>query len=87
MTKGKERTGQIHRFHDLAAIHIGASPTEYLTPKEARKIGKALIECARSIEKDSFCGCSFETKNFQLLPLQAGFDKPRYQHTRKESKS
>lgn len=86
MTREKERTAQVHRFRDFVAGHIGRGPTEYLTPKEARAIAKALIECARSIEKESFCGSGFTTRNFDLLPLKEGNDKPDYTHTRKESR-
>lgn len=86
MTNENERGGSVYRFRDLAAMHIGAGPTEYLTPKEARALAKALLECAQSIEKDTFCDSSFETRSFHLLPLQEGCDTPDYKQTRKESK-
>lgn len=79
----KERFAQLHRFRDLVAGHIGTGPTEYLTPKEARLIAKALIECARSIEKERFTDSHFGTRHFVLLPLCEGCDKPDFKQKRK----
>lgn len=55
------KNAQIHRFHNKVAGYVGTGETVYLTPKEARKIAKALNACARSCDKESFQESNFNT--------------------------
>lgn len=45
---------QVHRFHDRVALHAGKGETVYLSPKNARKMARALNAAARSCDKESF---------------------------------
>ena len=49
---------QVHRFHDAVACSIGNGLTAYMGPKEARKIAKALIAAAQSVEREEFAKSS-----------------------------
>lgn len=42
---------QVHRYRGRVAIAIGTGATVYLTPREARKLGKALADTARDVGK------------------------------------
>jgi hypothetical protein len=78
----QERDSQIHRFRDFVALHIAGSPTEYLTPKEARKIAKAMNAAARDIERVAFTSSDYKTQRVALLPAE-GSNRPDYNHKRK----
>lgn len=51
-------SGKVYRFHDKAALHATGNDlqgsTTYLTAKEARAFGWALIKVARSIESEPY---------------------------------
>lgn len=81
----EERTGQIHRFHDTAAIHLPTGCTEYFTPKEAKALAFALIACADDIERREFTDSQFGTRSFVFVPLEEGHNKP--QHTQERELS
>ena len=45
---------QVHRFRNKVAVHAGKGETVYLSPKNARKMARALHAAARSCDKESF---------------------------------
>ena len=45
---------QVHRFRDRVAVYAGKGETVYLSPKNARKMARALNAAARSCDKESF---------------------------------
>lgn len=45
---------QVHRFRDSVAVHIGGGDTVYLSPKNARKLARAINAAARSCDCESF---------------------------------
>jgi hypothetical protein len=45
---------QIHRYGEKVAIYLGSGNTSYLLPRDAKRIAKHLIECAKDIEKKEF---------------------------------
>ena len=56
------KSAHVHRFGDKAAVSLpGKGETVYLTPKEARKLARALNSCARSIGAVSFRDSDFGT--------------------------
>jgi hypothetical protein len=59
---------QIHRFGDSVAGWLGTGETVYMTPADARKIGKALIAAAKDVEACKFTESPFKTVSLQLEP-------------------
>ena len=47
-------SNQVHRFHDTVAAYLGNGETTYMTPYQARELGKALIEIADDCDKVRF---------------------------------
>ena len=45
---------QVHRFRDRVAVFVGDGETVYLSPKNARKLARALNAAARSCDTESF---------------------------------
>ena len=45
---------QVHRFHDTVAAYVGTGPTTYMTPHQARELGKALIAAADDTDAVKF---------------------------------
>ena len=52
---------QVHRFHDTVAAYIGEGPTTYMTPHQARELGKALIAAADDTDTVKFTQSTLET--------------------------
>ena len=52
---------QVHRFHDTVAASIGTGPTTYMTPHQARELGKALIAAADDTDQVRFTQSTIET--------------------------
>lgn len=48
------RTASIHRFRDRIGVHVGSGPTEYLTPRQARKLARALYVAAQDVDRRDF---------------------------------
>lgn len=44
----------VNRFRDAVAIYVGTGETAYLTPKQARKLARALYKLARDVETTRF---------------------------------
>jgi hypothetical protein len=59
-------TAQVHRFRDSVAAYLGNGDTTYLTPKEARKLARALNGAARSCEREGFAASTFATVTLKL---------------------
>ena len=78
----EERTGQIHRFRDLVAVHLPTGCTEYFKPQEAQALALALIACADDVQARPFVESQFVTRRFVFLPLREGCDKPEYEQER-----
>lgn len=55
---------QVHRFHDAAALYVGAGETVYIDAKAARKMARALYAVARSIESEPFAQSQGLTQSF-----------------------
>ena len=81
----EERTGQIHRFRDMVAVHLPTGMTEYFTPKEAQALAFALIAGADDIQKRAFTDSQFGTRSFVFLPLHEGNSKPQHEEEREIS--
>ena len=45
---------QIHRFRESVAVHVGKGETVYFSPKDARKLARALNAAARSCDREPF---------------------------------
>ena len=45
---------QVHRFRSAVALAAGKGETIYLTPKDARRIARALNAAARSCDREPF---------------------------------
>jgi coproporphyrinogen III oxidase-like Fe-S oxidoreductase len=56
---------QVHRFRDKVAIYVGGGETVYFSPKNARKLAKAINAAARSCDKESFADSSGLTVNIE----------------------
>lgn len=55
-------TCHVHRFRDKAAISLpGNGETVYLSSAAARLLGRALLNCAASIDAEPFTHSRFET--------------------------
>jgi hypothetical protein len=54
---------QVHRFRDKVAVYVGGGQTVYFTPKEARKLARAINAAARSCERESFADSPSLTVN------------------------
>ncbi len=52
---------QVHRFRDCVALYIGTGETVYLSPKDARKLSRAVNKAARSVEREKFVDSSGNT--------------------------
>lgn len=75
---------QVHRFWDSVAVSIGG-PTCYMGPKEARKIAKALLAAAQSVERESFGQSQGLTVSVDIGTQSDTLDNPR--HRKQERKS
>lgn len=64
-------TAQVHRFRDNVAIYVGTGPTQYLTPKEARALAKALNKAARSCASEPFAQSTCGTVTVPLSLKEA----------------
>ena len=53
----------VHRFGDKVAVFVGDGATTYLTAKQARRLGAALRECAKSVVDEKFVDSHFETRS------------------------
>jgi hypothetical protein len=56
----------VHRFRDAVAVYVGTGPTQYLTPKEARKLARAINTAARSCDSEAFKDSSVGTIHIEL---------------------
>lgn len=54
---------QVHRFRDKVAVYVGKGETVYLSPKNARKLARALNVAARSVDRESFAESTCGTVN------------------------
>jgi hypothetical protein len=48
------KNASVHRFHDMIALRVGNSATEYLTPEMARKLAVSLARFADDVEHRKF---------------------------------
>lgn len=55
---------QVHRFRDRVAIYTGTGATVYLTPKDARRLARAINTCARSCDREAFTESTCGTHSF-----------------------
>ena len=69
---------QIHRFRDAIALSVGTGQTVYMGPKEARKIAKALIVAARSVEREAFTQSNCPTVSVDIGYQGDTLDNPRH---------
>jgi hypothetical protein len=58
LTKGVSIMAQVHRFRDKVAVYVGGGETVYLSPKNARKLARALNAAARSCDREPFAQSS-----------------------------
>ena len=62
-----QTSAQVHRFRHAVAAYLGKGETTYLSPKDARKLARALIACARDCEREElFSKSTFRTVNFSF---------------------
>ena len=54
---------QVHRFNDTVAAYLGEGPTAYMTPHQARELGKALIQAADDTDRVKFTASTLPTFN------------------------
>ena len=60
--KNKKPFVSVHRFGDAAALAIcDHAGTLYITEKEARRLSRALLECARDMRARRFVESQFKT--------------------------
>lgn len=53
---------QVHRHQNDVCAYLGDGQTVRLSPAEARKLSKALLECAQDVKKNpSFIDSQFKT--------------------------
>ena len=56
---------QVHRFHDTVAVFVSdgedRGKTVYFTPKDARRLSRALNACAKNIGAENFTKSGFST--------------------------
>lgn len=52
---------QIHRFHNLTALHTNGNKTTYFSPVQAREVIKAMQACVDDIEENNFQHSEFKT--------------------------
>ena len=45
---------QVHRFRESVAVHVGNGETVYFSPKDARKLARALNAAARSCDREPY---------------------------------
>lgn len=57
---------QVHRFRDRVAAYLGGGETFYMTPKEARRLARALNKAAKSCETESFVDSACGTFEMQF---------------------
>jgi hypothetical protein len=57
---------QVHRFGDCVAAYLGNGETVYLTPKDAKKLARALNACARDVAESRFVDSEFITDEIVL---------------------
>ena len=69
---------QIHRFRDAVALSVGTGQTVYMGPKEARKIAKALINAARSVERETFAQSTCPTVSVDVGYQGGTLGTPKY---------
>jgi hypothetical protein len=60
--------GQVHRFGDSVGCYIGTGETVYLSARDARAFGLALLKVATSIDKESFVDSPSLTQRFDFEP-------------------
>lgn len=60
----------VHRFGDQVAIYVGDGSTTYLTAKQARRLGAALRDCARSVVNEKFVDSAFGTREVPRVTLE-----------------
>lgn len=58
--------GQVHRFRDAVAIHIGKGETLYLKPADAQRIARALNKAAKSCKSEPFAQSEGLTFTFDI---------------------
>ena len=65
MTIKTEKTARVHRFSDCIALHTEGTPTVYLSEKMARKMARALLDCARDVKGRKFTDSQFGTRDIE----------------------
>jgi hypothetical protein len=45
---------QVHRFREKVAVYVGKGETVYFSPKNARKLARAINAAARSCDTETF---------------------------------
>lgn len=58
---GEQVRAQVHRFRNCVAVYVGTGETVYMTPKDARKLSRAINKAARSVEREKFVDSSGNT--------------------------
>jgi len=69
MRDPNRRTGlsaDVHRFRDHVAVHVGTGETTYLTPKQARKLARALYVATRDVETHSYQDSRFDQRHIDI---------------------
>jgi len=69
MRDPNRRTGlsaDVHRFRDHVAMDVGTGETVYLTPKQARKLARALYVATRDVETHGFQDSRFDQRRIDI---------------------
>lgn len=74
---------QVHRFGDAVAVSIGG-PTCYMGPKEARKIAKALLAAAQSVEREGFGQSQGLTVSIDIGTQTDTRNNPKYREQKRK---
>lgn len=65
---------QVHRFGNEVAGWLGQGPTIYMTPKQAKLVGEALIAAALDIEAQP----KFSASTFKAVVVPGGNDREKF---------
>lgn len=77
----------VHRFGDKVAIYVGDGSTTYLTAKQARRLGAALRDCARSVVNEKFVNSEFGTRDIpRVSPFEADLEASKWPRNKEQLK-
>jgi len=77
----------VHRFGDKVAVYVGDGSTTYLTAKQARRLGAALRDCARSVVNEKFVNSEFGTRDVpQVSRDEADLEISKFPRNKEKAK-